>query len=181
MTDLRFEFYVHPRPEIHQLVGTWDLMDFEPEYQRKGEVWKLDKKQYFIDSIINGMDLTKLYFHQIPPSDPRFSISEYAVIDGKQRLQAIRDFVRGEYSLSSDFEYFHDDEVDASGASYHDLLTSFQSFVPVSTQPNYPSFVMRTSEHNLIEEMFIRLNQQENLNAPERRNALRGSDPFADP
>ncbi|MCY3572506.1 MAG: DUF262 domain-containing protein [Chloroflexi bacterium] len=178
MTDLRFEFYLHPRAKIHELVGTWHRMDFEPEYQRKAEVWKLDKKQYFIDSIINGMDLTKLYFHQLPPSDPRFSVSEYAVIDGKQRLQAIRDFVQGQYPLSTDFKYLHAANLDAAGATYQDLLNSFPELRGRFDSTEMPIVVMRTSELDLIEEMFIRLNQQENLNAPERRNALRGPIPL---
>ena len=177
MTDLRFEFYLHPRAKIHEVVGAWDLLDLEPVYQRKGDIWKLEKRQYFIDSIINSMDLTKLYFHQIPPGDPRFASCEYAVIDGKQRLQAIRDFVRGKYSLSREFKYFHAEGVNAEGASYQDLLTKFPELRARFDSTELPIVVMRTNEHNLIEEMFIRLNEQANLKAPELRNALGGPIP----
>ena len=77
MSDRRFSFYTYSRSGILQVVDDWHLIDFDPDYQRQGGVWSLEKKQYFIDSIINEMDLTKLYFHEL--SSGNASSNQYQV------------------------------------------------------------------------------------------------------
>ena len=46
-----------------------DLIDLDPPYQRLS-VWDYEKQRRFIDSVINGIDTPKIYFHDIESSGP---------------------------------------------------------------------------------------------------------------
>ena len=179
MPDMRFSFYTYDRSGILEILDDWDLIDFEPDYQRKGGVWDLEKKQYFIDSIINRMDLTKLYFHELSPSNRSLHNRRYGVIDGKQRLEAIQGFVENEFPLSHEFEYFHADDQHAAGKTYTQLLTEFPVLRARFDDTVLPITVMRVDDEVFIEGLFVRLNEQANLNAPEKRNAFGGPIPLA--
>jgi hypothetical protein len=150
------------------------LVDLDPPYQREGDVWKPGTRATLIDSIINGLDLPKLYFEDVV--DRRLSSSglryEYAVIDGKQRLESILAFIDDQLSLADDFYFFEDDEVKASGlllsqleSTYPHLAERFWSFV-------LPVIVVHANSGDLVEEMFTRLNAATALNAAEKRNSI---------
>ena len=179
MPDLRFEFYPYPRSNILQLLDDWNRIDFDPDYQRKGRVWRPEKQQYFIDSIINGMDLTKLYFHELSMGSRRRRRINYGVIDGKQRLEAIRDFAQDQFPLSDEFEYLHGDRGQAAGKTYSELLADFPELRARFDDTSLPITVMRADDEVLIEGLFVRLNEQESLNAAEKRNAFGGPIPLA--
>src|SRR6202000_2718752 len=82
-------------------------IDLSPPYQRQSDVWQREKQQLFIDSILNGFDIPKLYFHDVQAKGFR-----YAVVDGKQRLGAIWSFLDDKLPLSDDFELFEDESVE---------------------------------------------------------------------
>ncbi len=84
----------------------------EPEYQRQGEVWNTYKKQLLIDSLINSFDIPKLYFHEFDKAlRLDGALRKYAIVDGKQRLTAIWDFMDGKFPLSDEIEYLRDPRV----------------------------------------------------------------------
>ena len=179
MPDLHFEFSDYPRPNILDVIRSWNDIDFEPVYQRKSNVWDDPRRRYFIDSIINGVDLPKIYFHQL--SNPRLENGQtirYGVIDGKQRLQAIRMFVDDQLALASDFEFMHGSIEGAGGKTYSELLPDFQLLRARFDDTELPIVVMRTEDEGLIEGLFIRLNEGVTLNAPEKRNAFGGPIPI---
>lgn len=62
-----------------------------PEYQR-GYVWTLENKQNLIKSIFNRMDIGKFVLLERPYPENRLE-----VIDGKQRLRCIMDFMEGRF------------------------------------------------------------------------------------
>jgi hypothetical protein len=154
----------------------WDVIDFEPVYQRQSDVWSVEKRQLFVDSLINGFDIPKLYFHDVswnPDSDAK----RYAIIDGKQRLEAIHAFIEGAFALSDEFEDLATEDTSAANRRYaelgqtHTLLKSqFENF-------DLPIVVVQTQDYELIDEMFSRLNEAVPLNAPEKRNAFGGPMP----
>ena len=43
-----------------------DRIKMDPEYQRQGDIWNREKRQMLIDTIINGLDVPKLYLHKFP-------------------------------------------------------------------------------------------------------------------
>lgn len=66
-----------------------------PDYQREPKLWSTKDKQLLVDSIINDIDIPKLYFHE---SDKNL----YEVVDGQQRLWAIWEFLDSEYVYKTD-------------------------------------------------------------------------------
>ncbi|WP_319562885.1 DUF262 domain-containing protein [Marispirochaeta sp.] len=146
----------------------------DPSYQRMGGVWTLEKKQLLIDSILNDYDIPKLYFHSYSRDKKVETGLNYAVIDGRQRLEAIWDFIEGKFTLSSDFEYQKDLEIKLSGLSYDDISKEYPKI-----KIKYDSFVLPiiavdTDDEDLIEDMFSRLNEAVPLNAAEKRNSIGG-------
>lgn len=151
-------------------------INMSPEYQRMGGVWTTEKRRLLIDSILNDYDLPKIYFHALGPDEVSKSGCRFAVIDGRQRLEAIWGFMDGEFTLASDFEYQRDPGLDLSDLSYEDIAklhpkirVKFDSFVlPVVTVS------IEGNDIDLIEDMFSRLNEAVPLNAAEKRNAIGG-------
>ncbi len=101
----------------------------------------------------------------------------YAIIDGKQRFEAIFDFFDGMVVLNEDFVYLEKPRLQLGGLSYQDL------------QKNYPEIAEEFDNHNLlvmsvyahdetpINELFVRLNRSKSLTGAEIRNAMAGPAP----
>jgi uncharacterized protein with ParB-like and HNH nuclease domain len=64
-----------------------------PEYQRQPNLWSVEKKSLLIDSILQDIDIPKLYFFLAGKDS-------YEVVDGQQRLWAIWEFVDKEILIS---------------------------------------------------------------------------------
>jgi hypothetical protein len=151
-------------------------INMSPEYQRMGGVWTTEKRRLLIDSILNDYDLPKIYFHTLSPTEITETGFRYAVIDGRQRLEAIWGFMDGEFTLAEDFEYQRDPQLNLSSLSYEDIAkqhpkirVKFDSFVlPIVT------VAIEGNDIDLIEDMFSRLNEAVPLNAAEKRNAIGG-------
>src|SRR5947209_5177802 len=83
-----------------------DEMQMDPPYQRASDIWSVSKKQLLIDSILNGFDIPKLYLHKLSePIQQGDSQLNLAIVDGKQRLEAIWGFINGDFPLSPEFEF----------------------------------------------------------------------------
>ena len=165
---------------VWKLYRMRDRIQLDPEYQRLSDIWTLDKRQLLVDTILNGFDVPKLYLHKFhEPIKKGGRIYDYAIVDGKQRLETVWNFIGGKIALADDFEYFKDDAVKAGGmtyvelgGAYPDLKVQFDSF-PLT------AICIETDELEMIEEMFSRLNEAAPLTAPEKRNAYGGPLPVA--
>lgn len=78
--------------------------DGEKEYYQRELVWKLKDKQLLIESIYNNLDCgmfvfrkRKFSFVQKQYAEGNYDTAFYDIVDGKQRLDAIRGFVMGEF------------------------------------------------------------------------------------
>ncbi len=65
-------------------------LDLQPNFQR-GEVWGKAKKQRLIDSILRGWHIPPVHVIKVPGSE------QQEVLDGQQRLVAIRDFIGNKF------------------------------------------------------------------------------------
>ena len=152
-------------------------IDISPEYQRPGSVWNRKKKQLFIDSLLNRYDIPKLYFHKL--SGPKKARDyQYAIIDGRQRLETIWEFVDGRFPLADDFEYFEDPNVDARNMTYLELSQRYPKIVTRLNSRTLTIMVVQADDLDVIEDMFSRLNEAVPLNAAEKRNAFGGPLPI---
>lgn len=171
-----FEMAPHPRPNILNVYAERQSIRLFPVYQRISGVWDLRKRRLLIDSIVNGVDLPKIYFHELNPprQDEHGVIQRYAVVDGKQRLESIFDFLGGRLSLPEDFRLFEAPSVEAGGLNYEQLAQRFPRLRARFDATVLPIVVVRTGDTDLIEELFSRLNEAVPLTAPEYRNTLGG-------
>ena len=165
--------YAMPNSTILRINSEKDFINISPEYQRNGEVWTKEKKQLLIDSILNDYDIPKLYFHLLPKSSEE-SKFDYAIIDGRQRIEAIWGFMNGDFPLSEDFVLLSNEDVRATGLTYADLAKEFPRLRVRLDSYVLPIVLVETDEIELIEDMFSRLNEAVPLNAAEKRNAFGG-------
>lgn len=92
--------------EIFQKIQN-KILILDPDYQRQ-EIWSKDKQTSFIESLLMGIMVPPIYVSELPLDDILTGKS-YEVVDGKQRLTAIRDFLNGDLKLSSKhLEYYGD-------------------------------------------------------------------------
>lgn len=152
-------------PDIETIVrrindGDYDL---QPDFQR-GDVWPLSKQKRLIDSVLREW--------HIPPVHLVARDSERSdVLDGQQRLTAIRSFMADGFSVDGTFDP-EDSAVRAlDGLKYSQL--------PVDAQKRFRRFTIRIFELTDFEpsephELFFRLNQPTNLTEAEKRNAFVG-------
>lgn len=153
-----------------------DILDMDPAYQREGGIWREAMQERLIDSVINGLDIPKLYFEVVRtktygPSGRRV---EYAVIDGKQRLQAILAFLDGDLRLPEDFAFFEDESVNAKGMTLSGLMEHYSWLAERFLYFELPVVRVDTDSGDLVEEMFQRLNASATLTAAEKRNSISG-------
>src|SRR3982074_1614884 len=142
-------------------------IEVAPPYQREGDVWTPEKRELLIDSILNGFDLPKLYFHRFakPKDKGAQKAIQFAIIDGRQRLETIWHFVDDKFPLADDFKFFEDPKVKAGGLTYSDLAKEYPSLKMRFDAKTLPVMVVETDDLDLIEEMFSRLNEAVPLNA----------------
>lgn len=92
--------------EIYQKIKDKKLI-LDPDYQRRA-IWGVDKKTAFIESLYMEIMIPPIYVVEIPGEDI-LDETKYEVVDGKQRLTAIMDFITGALRLSErDLEYYAD-------------------------------------------------------------------------
>lgn len=175
-----FSLGKYPQSSLLVVYSERDQIQLDPEYQRIGGIWTHEKRELLIDSLLNGFDVPKLYFHEfVPPKKIGGKQYRYAIIDGKQRLQTIWDFIDGKLSLPEDFKYLRDDKVAAGGLDYPTLAIRYPQLKTRFDATPLDIITIRTDDIELIEDMFSRLNEAVPLNAPEKRAALGGPLPAA--
>lgn len=168
-----FTLSTYPQSSILVVYAERNKINISPDYQRIGGVWSIDKRQLLIDSLINGFDVPKFYFHKIPDQNPK-SRFQYAIIDGQKRLQALWDFIDDILSLASDFSYLADDSVDMAGLKYSEIARRYPLIKARFDATPLHIVTIETDDMEAIEDLFSRLNEAVPLNAPEKRNAFGG-------
>src|SRR5882724_6160307 len=121
MRAFRMDRLSEDASRVDRLVEAMARYDLEPDYQRQSDIWGEEKRQLFIDSLINGYDVPKLYFHRLSPGST--TSKRFAIVDGKQRLETIRGFLANKFPLADDFtdvQADSDAEV-AAGKTYQEL------------------------------------------------------------
>lgn len=90
--------------EISRILNPSLQYNPSPSFQRD-LVWSLEKKQAFIESIINEIPIGSFYVNMGEVYDPYNELGEGfggLVWDGKQRLHALHSFILGEYDIELD-------------------------------------------------------------------------------
>lgn len=156
-----------------------DEIDVNPVYQRRGKVWSVKEKAFLVDSILNDYDIPKIYLADFTSVRSLWNKKKkrFAIIDGKQRLEALTEFFDGKLALNKTFQYVADRSLQLGGLTYKDLALKYPDLARKFT--NYQLAIMGviTDEVGKINELFIRLNQSKPLVGAEIRNAMLGAIP----
>jgi hypothetical protein len=166
---------LEPKPLIWW-VSQRTKIDMKPAYQREGRLWSRADKAFLIDSILNGYDVPKIYMADFTVGVASLNRKglPYAIIDGKQRIEAIFDFADGNLTLDVEFVFQQDPKLKLAGLGYSDLSKSYPEIADVfNTWPLSVVHVV-TDEQEKIDELFVRLNRSKPLTGAEIRNAMAG-------
>lgn len=156
--------------EIYQKISKGKL-NLSPDYQRKN-IWDTNKKTAFMESLFMGILIPPIYVVEIP-GENRLEENTYEVVDGKQRLTTLNDFLTNKFPLKKkalDYygDYFGDksfNQIDKE--EYFDLLNEMLSsvldiYVITANSPEFTKY-----------DIFSRLNKgAEKLRVDEIRKAI---------
>jgi hypothetical protein len=129
--------------------------------------------------MLNGFDIPKLYMADFTFGDSPLNVKKlpYAIIDGKQRLEAVMDFFDGRIKLNDDFEFLEDLTLKLGGLTYKDLQSKFPDIADRFEEYELLVMSVITREEEYVNELFIRLNRSKPLTGAEIRNAMKGPAP----
>lgn len=153
-------------PDIQTLYGRIknNKIDLQPDFQR-GEVWSDEKKKALIDTILRGWHVPPIHIIVVEETGAQ------EVLDGQQRLVAIRDFMSGDFPVDGYCEPLNSELMALNGCFYKDLPPKFKN-----NFDNYAirQFLITDFEPGEPGELFHRLNQHVRLTPAEKRNAFYG-------
>lgn len=166
---------LEPKPLIWW-ISQRSKIDVKPPYQREGRLWSRADKAFLIDSILNGYDVPKVYMADFTVGVASLNRKglPYAIIDGKQRLEAVFEFADGSLTLDEEFVLQQDPKLKLAGLGYTDLSKNYPEVADVfNTWPLSVVHVV-TDDQEKIDELFVRLNRSKPLTGAEIRNAMAG-------
>jgi hypothetical protein len=138
---------------------TGDAVDIRPHYQRRDR-WSAEKRAALIESFLLNIPVPPLYLAEE-------TFGAYSVIDGKQRLTAIRDFMADNLALRG-LETF----TQLEGFTFSQLPSDLANALRIRPYLRVVT-LLKQSDPNLKFEVFHRLNTGgERLNAQEIRNVI---------
>jgi len=111
-----------PLPEVHlsdmaftamHWIDTWrekregeaPTFDLEAPYQR-GSVWTVDQRRNLIKSLLMGLPVGNIVVSKLPYT--KISEPPFRIVDGKQRIEAIRAFHEDEFTIPGHWLKEHD-------------------------------------------------------------------------
>lgn len=168
------------RPFSSSSISWWyaerDQIDLSPSYQRKSGVWKAQDRAYLIDSIINGYDVPKFYIADFSYSGSRLNKSgkPFAVIDGRQRLEAIFGFLDGDFPLNKDAVYLADTSISLAGMRVGEIREKHPRIIARIEAFSLSVMSVITDQESRINDLFVRLNRSKPLTGAEVRSAMVG-------
>jgi Protein of unknown function DUF262 len=138
-------------------------IDLQPNFQRQ-EIWPLVKKKRLIDTIFRGWSVPPIFLVVV-------NEGKMEVLDGQQRLAAIRDFIDNDFSIDGTITPV-DHNIAMLGGKYYKALEKNEKRIV----DNHTLHCLRITDYSPDEpsELFYRLNQPSMLTAGEQRNAFYG-------
>ncbi|OWK28960.1 DUF262 domain-containing protein [Sphingomonas mucosissima] len=138
------------------------IIDLAPKYQRR-ERWEVERQSELIESFLLNVPVPPIYL-----AEEEYGV--YSIIDGKQRITAVSDYLNNVFSLKGLEEF-----PELNGARFRELPRTLQNALRVRPYLRVIT-LLKQSHPRLKYEVFIRLNRGGiQLNNQEIRNvAFRG-------
>lgn len=123
-------------------------IELDPPYQRRS-VWNQSYRDYFIDTVLLNLPVPAIFLFEAIGENGSLS---YSVVDGKQRLTTIYDFIGDEFPVSDD------SKIERLQGKY------FSEFSPVDKKDLVYSYVipieiLPTTDEQSLDEIFQRINR----------------------
>lgn len=80
-------------PQLRDLIDRGEVLNLRPEYQRRLR-WNHLQKSRLIESLLLNIPVPPVFLYES-------EAARYEVMDGQQRLNAVREFLAGEFALSA--------------------------------------------------------------------------------
>ena len=150
-------------------------LKINPEYQR-GRAWSGPQQKQFIDSILRGYPVPTIFLHD---KKEETDTKKYDIVDGQQRINALREYLATDYKLLSAKEgenlfpslvYGQHNDTEWLGKSFNELSPFFQDKLRDKKIP----VIILCGNNNEVRDLFIRLQEGSVLNDQERRDAWPG-------
>ncbi|MBC7568574.1 MAG: DUF262 domain-containing protein [Spirosoma sp.] len=142
---------------LSQLINK-KIIDLAPKYQRRFR-WDNNRKSKLIESFLMNVPVPPIFLNED-------DFGKYSVIDGKQRLSAINEFLDGKIVLSG-LTVFKD----LNDLKFYDLPIEFQNSLRIRANLR-AIIILRQSDKDIKYEVFQRLNTGGvKLNSQEIRNS----------
>lgn len=149
---------------------------FDPPYQRDMNVWDVEQKSFLLDTIFKNFPIPPIFLEQ--KINPDTGITNYDVIDGKQRLSTIIGFINNKVPLPKEFgnDVYGNNKMNGllfnqiKGMAREDeeIRTFVADFWAYSISVEY----IENPDYKIVDSIFDRLNREgSRLNAQELRKA----------
>jgi hypothetical protein len=138
-------------------------INIRPDFQR-GEVWPSSKKKMLIDTMLREWPIPPIHLVRVEDGS-------LEVLDGQQRLTAIRDFIDNKISIDGTIQPYDEEISSLNGLRYKKLNEEQRKKFD-----RYTLSVYEITNYNQGEpgEIFHRLNQSVKLTSSEQRNSFYG-------
>lgn len=80
-------------PQIRDLIDKGEVLNLRPEYQRRLR-WGTAQKSKLIESLLLNIPIPPIFLYEN-------DAARYEVMDGQQRLNAVKEFISGDFALTS--------------------------------------------------------------------------------
>jgi hypothetical protein len=110
------QMYSYPVDQYAGMADKPDRLDLNPPYQR-GSVWGVTRKRNLIRSLLMGLPIGAVFLNSRDIMQPD------RVVDGKQRIEAILDFLGGALRVPAEWFVAEDLVSDIWGDAYYSDLT----------------------------------------------------------
>lgn len=139
---------------------------------QRSYVWERARKSALIESMILGYPIPAVFAKRIDDGSGKRGSNTYFIMDGKQRLSTVKEFLNDEFALTNlaPVVYFDTDldaecEVDISGMKFSELPDGLQDFLnTVTFSVTYFDNLTKEEER----ELFKRLNNGKPLSTKNR-------------
>lgn len=146
---------------ISEIIGMLERKELvvNMSYQRGSGIWPQGASSYFIDTILEQFPFPKVYMYEFLDQSTRIMRKE--LVDGQQRIGAIKRFLNNELAISGDTRF--------AGKRFNDLEDEVQAaFLSYTVSVD----VIRNANRGEILQMFRRMNAYTMpLNEAEKRHS----------
>ena len=148
-------------------------LTFDNPIQRAGSQWNILSKSLLIHSMINQFPIPSLYL--LKSKDESSGETLYDCLDGKQRCEAVLEYINNEYALHSATP-----DAEINGASYEIANKKFEELESEIQDEisgyRFTIYALEEVSDEEVEEIFARLNNSTPLSPIQKARAVMGSE-----